>query len=59
MLNFIRTWWEDYCTVLQELSDMGILVVPYVGLFSYVDREDSELVNSTDDKPDPIQTSNK
>jgi len=59
MLNFIRTWWEDYCAVLQELSDMGIFVVPYIGVFSYVDRKHSELVNTTDDKPNPIPTSNK
>jgi|AntAceMinimDraft_11_1070367.scaffolds.fasta_scaffold289126_1 hypothetical protein len=48
-----------YHELLQELSNMGIFVVPYIGVFSYVDREHSELVNTTDDKPNPIPTSNK
>lgn len=60
MIKFLRQWIEDYQAVQQELQQMGIFnVITFYGIFTYIDHTIEDRVNSTDDKPRPIQTSNK
>jgi len=60
MIKFLRQWIEDYHAVQQELQQMGIFnVITVYGIFTYIDHTIEDRVNSTDDKPRPIQTSNK
>jgi hypothetical protein len=60
MIKFLRECFKDYHAAQRELQKMGIFnVITINGIFTYIDPTTKDRVNTTDDKPNPIPTSNK
>jgi hypothetical protein len=60
MIKFLRECFKDYHAAQQELAKHGIFnVITLNGIFTYIDPTIKDRVNTTDDKSNPIRTSNK
>ena len=60
MIKFLRECFKDYYAAQQELAKHGIFnVITLNGIFTYIDPTLRDRVNTTDDKSNPIQRSNK
>ena len=60
MIKFLRECFKDYHAAQQELAKHGIFnVITLNGIFTYIDPTLRDRVNTTDDKSNPMQRSNK
>ena len=60
MIKFLQECFKDYHAAQLELAKHGIFnVITLNGIFTYIDPTLQDRVNTTDDKSNPIRTSNK